>query len=415
MEEIEQLIFEEKKNVYISGIGGVGKSYTMKSLYKKAINKGINCVMTSTTGISSHLIDGITIHKWSSVIFPSYVTTEKELLDYANKCISKIDVSCWNSVKLLFIDEVSMLGGNYIDLLNIIAKKVRKSKEPFGGIQLVLSGDMLQLPPVNDVMPYESITWKELNLKYVVLTKAKRFNDENYVNLLQRLRLGKINNEDINELTKRSIKNFPNNEYEEETHIFPIKRQVEFHNRNQLDKIKSSSIIIKSEDKYNKSLKNIKELLDNTFYVPSLLEIKIGCKVLLTVNLDIEKGLVNGSRGTVIKYDNNKITVRFDNFIYDIEKYNFKFEDKNIKIERIKFPLVLAYSLSIHKLQGSTLDKIVIDIGDKVFSDGQSYVALSRCRNIKGLYLINFDYKKIKANKEAIDFETCMLKNALIL
>lgn len=415
MENIEQLIFEQKKNVYISGIGGVGKSYTMKYLYKKAVMKGINCVMTSTTGISSHLIDGITIHKWSNVIFPSYVTTEKELLDYANKCVDKIDVSCWNIIKVLFIDEVSMLGGNYIDLLNIIAKKVRKSKEPFGGIQLVLSGDMLQLPPVNDVMPYESITWKELNLKYVVLTKAKRFNDENYVNLLQRLRLGKINTEDINELNKRNIKNFPNNEYEEETHIFPLKRQVEFHNRNQLNKIKSCSIIIKSEDKYNKSLKNIKELLDNTFYAPSLLEIKIGCKVLLTVNLDIENGLVNGSRGTVIKYDNNKITVKFDNCIYDIEKYNFKFEDKNIKIERIQFPLVLAYSLSIHKLQGSTLDKIVIDIGDKVFSDGQSYVALSRCRNIKGLYLINFDYKKIKANKEAIDFETCMFKTALIL
>lgn len=412
LEQIEQLIFNDKQNVYISGIGGVGKSYTMDHLYKKAIQKGINCVMTSTTGISAHLINGITIHKWSGVVFPSYVNSEKELMDFASKCVSKVDKTSWNTIQLLFIDEVSMLGGNYIDLLNLVSKKVRNNNKPFGGIQLVLSGDMLQLPPVNDIMPYESITWQELNLKYYVLTVPKRFTDESYVRLLQRLRIGKIDVNDINELQKRNIKNFNPSEYEDETYIFPLKKQVEFHNRNKIDKIKTYSIIIKSVDKCNKTVS--KDLFENTFNTPELLEIKVGCKVLLTVNLDIENGLVNGSRGTVLKYDDNKITIRFPSGIHEIEKYNFKYEDKFVKMERLQFPVVLAYSLSIHKLQGSTLDKIVIDIGDRVFSDGQSYVALSRCRNINGLYLINFDARKIKANKEAIEFEKQMMKNAII-
>jgi ATP-dependent DNA helicase PIF1 len=147
----------------------------------------------------------------SGVVLPSNIDTEDKFKDIILNRIKKIKknrilLDRWKTTKLLLIDEISMIGMNYFDLLNIIAKSIRNNNLPFGGIQLVLSGDMCQLPPIKDGFIFESHAWKELDLIYINLSKAWRFTDEKYINLLQRIRLSKYTNEDIKDINNRSIK-----------------------------------------------------------------------------------------------------------------------------------------------------------------------------------------------------------------
>jgi ATP-dependent DNA helicase PIF1 len=448
-ESFFDIIFNKKKNVYISGIGGTGKSYQIKKIYEESKKMNRNSFLTSTTGISSFLIGGTTIHSFSGVILPQYIDTEKEFIEYINKMVKKIKsnnklLKRWKEIDMLIIDEVSMLGLNYGDLLNCIAKILKNNNKPFGGIQLILSGDMCQLPPINDGFIFESNTWNELDLVNINLRKAWRYTDKegnllnNYIELLQRLRLNNQTKEDIEILKSRMIDNFKKEDYEDSIHIFSNKKDVDNYNKNKLDCLKSLTFIIKSQDIYkdkNKDILNIydtrnggqlldkndiyKKDYDNIFTCPKILNLKINCLVMLLVNLNIEEGLVNGSVGIIknfIEDDNgqiDKIEIYFTNIkkIYTIQRNNFIYEDNDMEISRFQFPLILSYANTIHKLQGSTVDKIVIDIGDKIFENGQTYVALSRCKDINGLFIKNLSVNKIKTNMDCVKFEKNLLKN----
>jgi len=447
-ESFFDIIFNKKKNVYISGIGGTGKSYQIKKIYEESKKRNINTYLTSTTGISSFLIGGTTIHSFSGVILPLYIDTEKDFIEYINKMVKKIKsnnrlLKRWKEIEMLIIDEVSMLGLNYGDLLNCIAKILKNNNKPFGGIQLILSGDMCQLPPINDGFIFDSNMWNELNLVNINLKKAWRYMDRegnllnNYIELLQRLRLNKHTKQDIEILKSRMIENFKKEDYEDAIHIFPNKKDVDNYNKNKLDSIKSLTFIIKSNDIYidknkNEQISNIniydknelyKKDYDNIFTCPKILNLKINCRVMLLINLNIEEGLVNGSVGIIknfIEDDHgqiDKIEVYFTNSkkIYTIQRNNFIYEDNDIQISRFQFPLILSYSNTIHKLQGSTVDKIVIDIGDKIFENAQTYVALSRCKDINGLFIKNLSINKIKTNIDCIKFEDNLLKNSFEL
>jgi ATP-dependent DNA helicase PIF1 len=446
-ENLFDIIFNKKKNIYISGIGGTGKSYLIKQIYEESKKRNINTYLTSTTGISSFLIGGTTIHSFSGVILPTYIDSEKDFIDYINKMVKKIKsnnrlLKRWKEIEMLIIDEVSMLGLNYGDLLNCIAKTLKNNNIPFGGIQLILSGDMCQLPPVNDGFIFDSNMWNELELININLKKAWRYIDKegnllnNYIELLQRLRLNKQTKEDIEILKSRMIENFKKEDYEDAIHIFPNKKDVDNYNKNKLDSIKTLTFIIKSQDiyidKYTKQVINLyeknredvyKKDYDNIFTCPKILNLKINCRVMLLINLNIEEGLVNGSVGIIKNFieDNSgnidKIEIFFTNInkTYIIQKHNFIYEDNDIIVSRFQFPLILSYSNTIHKLQGSTVYKIVIDIGDKIFENGQTYVALSRCKDIKGLFIKNLSINKIKTNIDCIKFEDNLLKNCFEL
>jgi len=430
------LIFEKCKNVYLSGVGGTGKSYQLKNIFDEANKKQINTFLTSSTGISAFLIGGSTIHSWAGVVLPSYVDTEEKFKDVITHRIKKIKknrilLDRWLNTKLLLIDEISMIGLNYFELLNIIAKSIRNNNLPFGGIQLVLSGDMCQLPPVNDEFIFHSDCWKELNLSYVNLSKAWRFTDEKYIHLLQRLRLSNHNEEDIKSLHNRNITKFKSSDYENAVHIYPLKKQVESHNKNELNNLKEMSNIFIAKDTIKSflhskeiELKDEKDLsYDSIFTVPKKLELKEGCRVMLLCNLNPQEGLVNGSVGRIekfitdIKGDTTSIEVFFFSVqkSYLIERFSFVYDDIDNVITRNQFPLILSYAVSVHKIQGSTLDKVVLDIGGNIFENGQTYVALSRCKNIDSLFIKNFTPHKIKTNRECISFEKELLKNSIIL
>jgi ATP-dependent DNA helicase PIF1 len=445
----------EDNNVFISGIGGTGKSFIMKQIYDYILSKykPEHCVLTSTTGVSAYNIGGKTIHSWSGCVLPAKFPhdVEKFLYNYCDKIMRNHTYrKRWKNIKYIFIDEISMLGSTYLDLLDSVARYVHADKKgnvsplPFGGIKVICSGDFLQLPPVGDDYCFNSPTWKELNFKCFILEKAFRFTDTEWIECLKRVRKGALTNNDIN-LFNKCHQNYLNQEYLSEpgegiqkiipTKIYSLKKDVEEINNDELEKLKTQSQLFTSFDEVQiisdeqVGKENIKyscdedqqNKLDQSLNIKRQILLKVGAQVMLKVNLDTNIGLVNGSRGVVLNFvidpESNEVCVRvkFKNDIHTIKPYIFELKEDNKILTRKMIPLVLAYALTVHLSQGSTLDCCIVDCGNSIFSDNQAYVALSRVRNPEGLFLSSFNKYKIKANKEALIFDNELRKTAILI
>jgi ATP-dependent DNA helicase PIF1 len=429
-ETVIQLI-NNGHNVFISGVGGCGKSYLIKQLHKHFLGTNKCCVLSSTTGISAFNLGGITIHSWSKLVLPAMV---EDVHKWANGFIKRIKrkqkvFKSYRKTQILFVDEVSMLGSNYMDTLNWVCQQLRNNSLPFGGIQLVLGGDMMQLSPVRDGFPFESDSWKMLNLKYVRLTKAWRFDNQKWVDILHRARMGQLTPQDKTELSNRI------NATVEDSQIPPIflcskNDMVDRLNVEQLKLINHPVVTFKSQDflKVVDADDNVLSvsLLQQTppevckqFLADPTVDLKVGCQVMLLANLDVEAGLTNGTRGIILSLSqvNNSALVRFGSgcnaCVKEIGVYSFQLEHQDMHFVREIIPLKLAFATSIHKSQSLTLSSVEMDIGSDIFCEGQSYVALSRCKSLDGLFIRNLDFSKIKPNSKALRFEQEFLKTCI--
>jgi ATP-dependent DNA helicase PIF1 len=411
--------FLKGDNIYISGRAGSGKSVILKEIYnkcKETLSKD-SFYITSTTGISAYNIGGRTIHSWAGVILPSYVKNPHQLL---KSCVKRILLDFqkkkrWKSTKVLLIDEISMLGASYLELLNAIAKEVRHNNLPFGGIRIVASGDFLQLPPVNDAFCFESDVWSDLKLKNFKLQTEWRFDDSIYANLLKRARVGELSKVDSDLLKSRLVKNFKMDEIFP-TILYPRNEDVEKINKDKLDSIPIDAVIYRSLDKVidketgAEVSTRIPDEISNEFICETMVKLKVNAQVMLIANLDVTNGLTNGSRGVVKEIKGEGVVVKFINGVeVTISSYTFEIDDDDYKYTRTVIPLKLAYAISIHKSQSLTVDCILVDVGYKIFCPGQAYVALSRCRNLKSLYISSFLQNKIYPDETALEYEMKML------
>lgn len=412
---------KEGRNIFLTGPGGVGKSYYINKL-KDELKDDI--ILTSTTGVSSYNLRAMTIHSFTGIgLF--------KVGDKVENVIKKMKKfsSTYEQIKtrvrrysIIVIDEVSMLGKGFLEMINEILKIVRGNDRVFGGYQVIFTGDFMQLPPVNDNYCFYSDVWKQLNFNVIQLTKLYRFNDDLYSSLLSRVRLGKNTKDDNTELYKRyfAYKKYKDDIENEEkepgvnngdnyknmikirpTFLYSKKVNVNEKNMEELELNPNDMIVLNANYRDKHKLCRIDiDKLDNTLYL------KIGAQVMLTVNFDIDLGLVNGSRGVVTKYDNSILYVKFLNGMeIGFSRHEYVFEDDGkVMYKMDQFPFILGYALSIHKVQGCTLDYAIIDIGHSVFEENMSYVALSRVRNFEGLFLSNFQPYKIMPSKEALQF-----------
>lgn len=425
---IEKIInsIENKQNVLIHGFGGVGKTYMLMKL-SKILAMSYKVFNTATTGIAAVNLTipgemiGMTLHKWAGIgrgDQPLQKMTA-EILNNNGK------LKRWMNTRILFIDEISMLGAALFDTLNVIGQTVRQNFDlPFGGIQLIMIGDFLQLPPVKDKFIFESETWKTMTstevgnpggLNIFFLEEPKRFTDLFYHERLIRIREGTPSSEDMAFLEQRRLKYL---QYLKKlpkmdplaikpTVLFSKKIDVEAHNNNELDKLPSQSKEFVAEDHftpYNNRARYddyIKPLDDA---IPKAILLKVGAQVMLRANLDVPNGLANGSRGVVTEIHEDSVNVKWMNTrVTIVGDYVWEREDKEGKATRKQIPLTLAWSNTIHKSQGLTLDYAIVDLGPSVFADGQAYVALSRLRSGESLLISDIYSKAIKANKKAID------------
>ena len=394
--------FKNNENIVILGSAGTGKSKIIKDIYKLAKDNYKNIVLTATTGIAAYNISGMTIHS-----FMGFGTGSGLLENVINKIRKNKDaLNRILALDILVIDEISMMSAKFFERLNTIFKTLKRNSKFFGGVQLILSGDLLQLTPVFDKntkdirMIHQSSIFK--NLTIVHLDKIFRQSDQLFVDLLARLRIGEHTESDIDMISSRLV----DCKLEDELntiHLVPTNKQMQSINITQLEKLTSKKYHFTAHFFGDREL--VSEL-QTQFNQRGLTELtlKVGAKVMLVKNLNVNEGLVNGSLGIITEFKNGIPLVQFTNKnIKLIEVCDFTLElGKKLAVAK-QIPLVLAWSTTIHKSQSQTLESAILTL-DNCFTEHQIYVALSRVRSLSNVYLKTFDSTKIYVNKNVKEF-----------
>lgn len=396
------------KNIFITGPGGVGKTHLIK-IYKDLYSYKKNIAVTSTTGISAILIGGSTLFSYLGIGLGT------NSLEYLHTMIlkNKYIYSRWLKLEVLIIDEISMLSPELFDKLENLARLIRRNKEFFGGIQIILFGDFLQLPPVknSDNFCFESKSWKYLD-KIIYLKDIVRQTDTFFKNCLTKVRLGIIDDEVKKILNSRLNKEIVNKYGIKPTQLLSTNSDVDYINENELDILSEEGkefFEYKMEtsfyDTKTKTKTNVIEKIKNNCNAVDTLQLCLGAQVMLLCNLDIENELVNGSRGIVVDFIDDLPVIQFMNGIKTTIDYHiWEIEENDKKIMKIiQIPLKLAWAITFHKSQGQTLDCVIMDLG-KIFEYGQAYIGLSRVKTLEGMTITDIDYDKIIASPKALQF-----------
>ncbi len=395
-------------NVFITGLSGSGKSTVIKKFVEDFKNKK-NIYVTSTTGVSALLIKGRTIHSFAGI---GLGTADK--LRLCDKIISnKKAYKRWKRVNVLIIDEVSMLSPQLFEKLEYIARDMRSNNKPFGGIQLILSGDFCQLPCVdNPDFCFECDAWAKCVTNTIYLRQIMRQLDTGFQTILNDVRMGKLCEDSKQKLQSRVGVKLHNELGIEPTKIFPTNAQSAKVNEAELMKLYKNGHVNSYEMNIECENDDIKEKFLRNSVVEETVTLCEGAQVMLLFNMDIDSELVNGSRGVVTGFtkEDSLPIVKFLNGFETIIPYNvWDVEEDGIVILRAcQIPLKVAYAVTIHKIQGCTLDYAEMDLSN-IFEYGQAYVALSRVKKLENLSLVNIDFNKIKCNPKAKEYYSSII------
>jgi ATP-dependent DNA helicase PIF1 len=411
---MQQYIRQQQSSLLIVGSGGTGKTWTVKHIYRDLHH----CYLTSTTGVSAFSIGppATTLHHFAGIGLGH--SSLNQLIRRISS--QKLVVNRYQQCRTLIIDEFSMLGKKLFELIDQLFRYFRHNDNPFGGIQLILVGDPLQLQPVEDDYCFESDVFKAMKFICFRLTIPYRFTDSRYFELLSRARIGQLNTED-EALLQQRLEAYQQQQQQQQqaaldsliepTLLYPHNLNVDSMNHDYLNQLAGAAVAYSSKDQVKYKLKTIGRVLSESditerIWIPEILYLKKHAQIMITVNLDIDQGLVNGSRGIVTQLFSDGVQIELINRTrMMIHPYEFQYEDEQYCITRKQLPIRLAWALSIHKSQSCTLDYCVADLGSGVFSPGMSYVALSRVRSLDSLFLIRLDVNRIKPNLKALQFD----------
>lgn len=422
------------RNIFLTGAGGTGKSHTIRAITEWAHRAGLRYAVTALTGCAALLLNcgAKTLHSWAGVGLAK--ESPASLVDAIKR--NRRASRRWTDTQLLIVDEVSMMNPEFLEKLDCVARRIRRRPEQrFGGLQLVLAGDFCQLPPVTRDTSGGSATrfifemplWPQLIDETIYLRRIIRQSDPVFQQILNEARMGALTPASISTLERRLNLPWQENEIRP-TLLFTRNAEVDEVNRRNMEALSTerrtfeaqtvvmdtsvsrrgasahpTPVVVPPDDP--DVLVALERLDADAPYDPKL-ELAIGAQVMLLINLDQDRGLVNGSRGVVtgfsdgglplVKFINQRDPILLDRSYWWLEEYE--------GIGRGQIPLRVAYAITIHKSQGATLDCALIDIGASTFEYGQAYVALSRVRSLEGLYVWKLDPLKIRCHPTVASF-----------
>lgn len=393
--EALDLMEKTDKGVFITGRAGTGKS-TLLRLFRTTTRKKL--VVLAPTGVAALNVKGQTIHSFFG--FPGRPLSPKDIKKVRNKKVYK-------NLETIIIDEISMVRADLLDNIDLFLRLNRNNPEPFGGVQMLFFGDLFQLPPVvaSDAEAmlfnnyYESPYFFSAHLfdrgytmEMLELHKVYRQENRYFLRLLDAIRTNRMDFEDLEELNERYLP-----EFDLEDHyitLSPRNYKVDQINERRLNELKEQEEVFFADVKGN---------FDPRLYpTEQALKLKLGAQVMFIKN-DPEKKFVNGTIGKVLAFGNNTVKVEIKEEgkekVIEVGKLDWevlkyvpgKEDDKSIETEVVgtfsQIPLRLAWAITIHKSQGKTFERIIIDMGKGAFEHGQTYVALSRCTSLEGVIL----------------------------
>lgn len=377
-------IMDSGSNVFLTGAPGAGKTYVLNKFVGRAMRSGKRVAVTASTGIAATHLGGTTIHSWSGLGIRDVLTSEDLVWLKSNDRLIKR----YNSTDILVIDEVSMLHGARLDMVNQAAKLLRQNDAPFGGLQVILVGDLYQLPPINrggeavDFV-HTSATWAELDPRVCYITEQHRQSGhDGLLDLLEAMRAGTLDDEHRYIVGERMGKQPAEDAVV--TRLYSHNIDVDAINQKHLSAIQYTGKTFQMQTKGSKA--RIEQLIKSVL-APEELVLKVGAEVMFVAN-NFAEGFVNGSRGQVVSFDGYQPVVALTNGrTIHVEPHSWNLsEDGKVKAEVSQLPLRLAWAITIHKSQGMSLDAAEVDLS-RAFTPGMGYVALSRVRTLDGLFL----------------------------
>lgn len=458
---VAKAVVDEGKSVFFTGSAGTGKSVLMRSIIQqlkaKHRREPDRLAVTASTGLAACVIEGTTLHSWAGIGLGK---------EPAAELVKKIKRNAktrtkWQRTKILVIDEISMVDGDLFDKLENVARIIRNNGRPFGGIQLVVTGDFFQLPPVpekNSVakFAFDAATWNTCISHTILLTHVFRQKDPVFANMLNEMRLGNLTQTSIAEF-KKLQRPLQFTDDVDATELFPTRSEVDGANNMRMQRLSGQVMTYQATDSGETDQVARDKILSN-FLAPEQLTLKKGAQVMLIKNIDTQ--LVNGTLGKVMSFmdeatyatykgdeetyhtayregmsddeDTKTAKAKFDaarwknkepgavsrfwpmvrfpladgtyrDMLCQPEEWKTEAQDNKIIAKRVQVPLILAWALSIHKAQGQTLSRVKVDLG-KVFERGQAYVALSRATSQAGLQVLRFDPRKVMVHPKVITF-----------
>lgn len=414
MSKVMELINETDDHVFVTGKAGTGKTTFLKHLISHTDKR---YMIAAPTGIAAINAGGVTLHSLFGIPFgpiSPYDRLENKFTEYKTELLNRLE--------LLIIDEVSMVRPDILDTVDRKLRWVRCTDEPFGGVQVIMFGDLFQLPPVikpqerkildsfyDDFFFFNALVFKRTGFHIVELTQVFRQTDEEFVNVLNHIRNYQVTSEELDMLSELKDKQISQSYDGEHIHICTHKEEVERINADKLGK---------GEFTYDAVIKD--KFPDSSVPCDLHLSLRKGARVMALCN-DPIKGYYNGMLGNVTDLNENVVSVKMDNgCTVKFERYTwantqYVLKEDTIESQEIgsctQFPLTLAWAITIHKSQGLTFDKIVLHVA-RTFCPGQLYVALSRCRTLEGIVSDAYITKRMVIPEYAlIDFERAYKSN----
>lgn len=408
-QKIFNIIENQNNNIFVTGKAGTGKSSLLQYFKYKSKKR---LVVVAPTGVAALNVGGQTIHSLFGIP-PKFISKDElnQIRVYPKTAF------LLRNIDTVVIDEISMVRADLMDAIDCVLKKARNNDQPFGGVQIVMFGDLYQLPPVvsdaelwkyfshnhGGCYFFNAHVWTRLPDIYE-LTNIFRQKDDNFKNILNEIRHGSISNELLSELNKRVNYEIPNEG------VITLAT-----NNNSVNKTNSSHLS-QLPGKIFSYRAIIEGAIDKAvFPTEEILQFKKGAQVMFLKN-DKNKRWVNGTIGFIDSLSENEIRVNVDGIIYPVVKetwnkirYYYNQSERKIEEEVVssftQYPLRLAWAITIHKSQGQTFGSVVVDMGEGAFTHGQTYVAISRCTTLEGLYLKRDIFKEdIIVDSDVIKF-----------
>lgn len=400
-------------NVYLTGPAGTGKTYVLNRYLEFLRKQKIPVAVTASTGLAASHLDGLTIHSWAGIRVDKYLS-DKEILNRI-KSGGELEYRLVNT-RVLVVDEVSMLHSYRLDLIDRVCRLARRNELPYGGMQVVFSGDFFQLPPVNENeelagtlleiprgdktsdLAVHAVVWRKLDLKICYLTEPFRQEDTAFLELLESIRhnaVPEVLRRQLEARLHRPVEGVP-----KPTRLFTHNADVDGINQRELDGLPYRPLSFEMREEGSRKLV---DQLKKSALAKETLELKKEAQVMFIRNKP-DAGYVNGTLGKVIGFDEDEMwplvrTLAGRNILATPEHWVVH-DGRRVLASISQVPLRLAWAITVHKSQGMSLDAADIDLS-KSFERGMGYVALSRVRRLDGITLRGFNEQALKVSEEA--------------